>query len=225
MASIDSMKAAVREYLSGLGLDDKSIGRIVEEDLPYLTEWVLEPSAPADLEQAKAIIAFAFGFGPAKNGVTDPPDQYHPLLYEPGASNEALADLILPFARKGLAVFAQWEIAEALGLRGVDLPRQQVARPGKTYLGTAGVVRQFLEGGLGQFDSLIVVAHCHHAYRCIQVTRATLKKGGQIIPLLIPPGLPAVYDSGSVQPWTRSLGNWVSYEVGNRFSNRYRGDM
>lgn len=63
MISIDRVRAAVREHLSAMGFDDKSIRRIVEDDLPYLTEWVLEPSAPADLQQAKAIIAFAFGFG------------------------------------------------------------------------------------------------------------------------------------------------------------------
>lgn len=224
MSSIDLAKRAIEDNLSAQGFDRDSINRIVLEDLPFLTVWQLQPDTPEKIETAEAIISFAFGFGPAKPNVPYPPGQYHPLLYEPGRTNEALAATIVPFAQKGLEVFTQWEVAEALKAHGITVSEDHVARPGQAYLGTSGVVDQFLDNGLSQFCSVLLVAHRHHMYRCREITRTVFQRRNQSIAILIPE-TPDVYDPNSVQWWTRSLTDWVKYEVGNRFNNRYQGNM
>ena len=172
--SADRARRAIESRLNGLGFSQAAINRIAEEDLPFLTTWDLQSSSRRVLARADAVISFAFGFGPARKGVQHPTGQYHPLLYEPGRTNEALADVIVPFAAKGLRVFAQWEIAEALRARGIHVPNRCVARPDKKYLGTGGVVEQFLSHGLGRCRAAILVAHRHHAFRCQQITAKVL---------------------------------------------------
>ncbi|MGA1870218.1 MAG: hypothetical protein ACMUJM_16900 [bacterium] len=215
---------AIEDYLSIQGLDRDSINRIILEDLPFLTIWQLKPDTPEKIDKAEAVIAFAFGFGPAKAGVSYPPEQYHPLLYKPGKTNEALATTIVPFAQKGLEIFAQWEVAEALKPHGITIPHAQVACPGKEYLGTRGIIEQFLHNGLSQFGSVLLVAHRHHMYRCREITKTVFQKRNQPISIVIP-DTPDMYDPDSIQWWTRSLKDWVTYEVGNRFNNRYQGNL
>lgn len=224
MSSKERAIRAIKDHLTGLGFDKESINRIILEDLLYLMVWQPQPDPPEQLAEAEAVIAFSFGFGPARRNVPCPPDQYHPLLYEPGKTNESLADFIVPFAQRGISVFAQWEIAEALRDRELPVSDSQVARPGKKYLGTQGVVEQFLAAGVDRFKSVLLVAHRHHAFRCRETTKTVFQKNKKGIAILVP-DTPAVYDSRSVQPWTRSLKEWVAYEVGNQFNNRFRGNM
>jgi hypothetical protein len=225
MTSLERASRAIEEHLSSVGFDRESINRIVLEDLPFLTIWELEPHSPREISAAAAVVAFAFGFGPARQGVPHPPGQYHPLLYEPGRTNEALADFIVPFARRNVPVFAQWEVADALNGRGVIVPETRVARPDKTYLGTSGVVEQFVDSGLHEFRSIVLVAHRHHAFRCREITSTIFRKRAISTAILVPDRLPDVYDVDSVQPWTRSLTAWVSYEVATRFHSRLQGNM
>lgn len=225
MNSLDRAVQALEEHLRGLGFDKDSIDRIICQDLPFLTTWELAPNPPQELENADAVITFALGFGPVKEQVQHPPGQYHPQLFDPGKSNEALAEVIVPFAQKGLSIFAQWEVAEALNARGIAVPDHQIARPDRRYLGTSGVVEQFLANGLANFASVMLVAHPHHAFRCRETTKIVFQKNGKAISLLIADTRSVPYDPKSVQPWTRSLKAWVEYEVGNRFNNRFQGNM
>ncbi len=225
MTNLDRASRAIEDHLSSLGLDKDSINRIVLEDLRFLTVWELQPDSPQEILAADAVVALAFGFGPAKPGVLYPPGQYHPLLYKPGKTNEALADIVVPFAQRNVPVFAQWEVADALNDRGVTVPDQQVARPGKTYLGTSGVVEQFLNNGLNRFRSVVLVAHRRHVFRCREIATTLFQKRGASAVFLIPEHLPDVYDADSVQPWTRSLRALVSREVAVRFHNRFRCNM
>jgi len=224
MNTAEHVQRAVEDCLSGQGLSPKAASKIVTEYLPFLTVWELAPSGKDQLETAEAVVAFAFGFGPARKGVPHPPEQYHPLLHHAGKTNEALANVIVPFAQKGLAVFAQWEVAEALKAHGILVPDRRGARPERTYLGTSGVVEQFMHNGLDQLRSVVLVAHRHHAFRCLETTRALFGSRGNTIDVLVPE-LPDVYDPDSVQPWTRSMENYVAYEVESRFRNRSRGKM
>ena len=224
--SVSKARIEIQDHLREIGFSPSAISRIIDEDLPFLTTWELQESSPEALASADAVMAFAFGFGPALEGVQHPTGQYDPLLYHPGKTNEALADVIGPYAEKGLPVFAQWEVAEALRARQKAELCHCVARPDKEYLGTSGVVRQFLSEGLGKYKAVILVAHRHHAFRCQRIAAKVFaaEEGTADIRILIP-SLPDVYDPDSVQPWTRSLEDWVRYEVGNRFHNRFQGNM
>ncbi|MEZ5044082.1 MAG: hypothetical protein R2828_29585 [Saprospiraceae bacterium] len=224
MNNLEKARSLLKKHLLSYGFDPNSIRRIVEEDLAFLTTWELPPDPPEKISKAEAIISFSFGYGPAKTEAENTSDQYDPLRYFFGKTNEALAETILKYSDGSRPVFAQWEIAEALKERGEVLPAQQVAKPGETYLGTSSVVKQFIDNGLDQFKSVLLIAHKHHAFRCREITRNILKEMGVQLEITIPI-LPGVYDSTSVQPWTRSLKDWVEYEVGNRFQNRYRGIM
>jgi len=225
MNSLDRAVQALEEHLRGLSFDKAAIDRIICQDLPFLTTWELTPNPLQELENADAVMTFAFGFGPAKEQVQHPPGQYHPQLFDPGKSNEGLAEVIVPFAQKGLPIFAQWEVAEALNARGIAVPDHQVARPDRRYLGTSGVVEQFLVNGLANSTSVLLVAHPHHVFRCREITNMVFQKNGKAISILIADTCLVPYDPKSVQPWTRSLKAWVEYEVGNRFNNRFQGNM
>lgn len=216
---------ALTAHLQGLGFDAASIKRIAEEDLCFLATWVVESDSQEELNAAEAVIAFAFGFGSKKEGVQFAPDRYDPKLYKPGKSNEGLAEVIVPFANRGMPVFAQWEVAEALKLQGILVPDRQIARPGKEYLGTSGVLKQFLANGLADFRSVILVAHPHHMFRCRETAKTIFRKEGVEIKVLIADTRSVPYDPESMQLWTRSLKDWVEYEVRVRFNCRHSGKM
>ena len=218
----------LERYLKSQLLSDDAIRRIVNEDLEYLLNWELQPSSEDDLSQAQAVIAFSFGYGPEKPGVSNAKEHpYHPLLHKPGKSNIAMTHVIEPFLKAGKAVFAQWEVAEALSeVCGIRIKDDYIARPDKQYLGTSGVVRKFLDKGLKSDDykKIIVVAHRHHTYRCLKITEKVFLDENLQKQLLVANN-PDVYDPDSLQDWTKSLENWVAYEVGNRFRNRFQKNM
>jgi hypothetical protein len=220
------------DHLANQHLTEPAVRRIVREDLEYLTNWVLEPDSAEELASLKCVIAFSFGFGPARSDAANARNHpYDPMLHRPGAANEALADLIKSLGVPAEDIFAQWEIAEALHERhGIAVPDSHIARPSKAYLGTSGVVKQFLDHGLRspEYERIAVVAHRHHTYRCLRITeKALFDATPSVLPprrLLIPDN-PAVYDPDSLQNWTTSLEKWVAYEVGARFNNRYNKQM
>jgi hypothetical protein len=234
---LESANRELQKYLENQGLDKGSIDRILEEDLPFLSEWQIKASDREELSRRlrsghAAVLAFAFGFGPARQGVPYPPEQYHPMLCLPGKSNEGLAKVISQLVGSVgnneiiSRVFAQWEVAEALKENNqIIVPDTQIARPRGEYLGTRGVVEQLLDRGLRDFPSIIIVAHPHHLYRCRKTTEAVLRKRHLQIDVFSADTSSVSYDPQSVQPWTRSPGDWVRYEVGNRFKTRYQGNM
>jgi hypothetical protein len=224
MDAIEKAKSALRESLLALGFDTNSMNRILDEDLPFLIVWEIPADPPTRIENAEAIVAFSFGFGPAKQGVENAPEQYHPNLHWPGKANEALADTILTLNSKNVPIFAQWEVAEALKARGCSVPDHHVAKPQEEYLGTTGVVEQFFDNGLYRFRTLLLVAHRRHAYRCRETLKKTFQKKSRTITILVPE-LPDVYDTRSLQPWTQSLNALVRDEVGKRFHNRFKGNI
>lgn len=224
---LEITKEALRKHLKQCGLEPDSVARVVDEDLTYLTEWLLNPSAPEELKTARAIIAFSFGFGPKRGGIKNPAGQYYPELYKPGKSNEAMASVIAGLYKDGLQlpVFSQWEIAEALKEYEIVIPINQVARPGGKYLGTSGVVEQMLDNGLNELTPVILVAQPYHMFRCKEITKKISEKRGTALETLIANTSSVPFDPESEQWWTRSLKDWVRYEIGNRFSNRYNGFM
>jgi len=221
-------KVHLRLHLEENGFPEHAIRRVLDEDFQYLTEWRPHTHSLGVFRSGQAIVSFAFGFGPLKNGVGTPPDpkQYHPDFNLPGKSNEGLARQIhYLYSRYGvvLPTYTQWEIGEALKEHAIFLPPERIARPGQGYLGTSGVVDQWLENGLGDASEIILVAQPYHVFRCKKTLEKVFADKGKPIEVLVADTSTVPFDKDSVQPWTRSLTDWVNYEVGNRFSNRFRG--
>ncbi len=228
-SNLDVVKEALIKHLMKNRLACSSIERIVVEDLKYLTEWLIKPNSEEELRKGQAIISFSFGFGPARENVEVTSKQYDPQVYKPGKSNEALADVIAKLYTDGLTAptYAQWEIAEALREKyKLTLPANQIAKPNEKYLGTSGVVMQFLDNGLGKFNPIILVAQPYHVFRCREITKTIYNRvEKKDLDILIADTSIVPFDPESVQAWTRSLEDWVRYEVGVRFNNRYQGNM
>ncbi len=227
---LEVAKRALANHLQRNGFDGPSIRRVIDEDFPYLTEWLIKPSLEEELRMGKSIISFAFGFGPLKEGVHNPPNpnQFNPQFHYVGKSNDAIADVIKRLYDNGLElpIYAQWEIAEALRKRhDIILPDSQIARPRDGYLGTHGVIEQWLDNELNLHNPIILVAHPYHVFRCKKIIENVSAKREKPFDILIADTSSVPFDPVSLQRWTRNLNEWIMYEVGNRFSNRYRGLM
>lgn len=220
---------ALRNYLGELGLDWSSVIKISHSDFKFLTEWKLNPSVKTELEKADSIVSFSFGFGPLRKDIPDAQDssQFNPELHYYGESNLGLAKVILELNSQGidLPVYAQWEVAEALRDKGIFLDEKNIAKPKGDYLNTKGVLEQFFENGLEDSKSLILVSQPYHAPRCKWIMEKAYKDRGKSVDILIADTSSVGFDRDSLQPWTRSLEDWVKYEVGSRFANRHRGDI
>lgn len=163
--------------------------------------------------KTEAIISFAFGFGPAK--IKNPSKQYNPKYYYPGKSNEALAKVIEKIYKKiKIPIYAQWEVAEALKKK--KIPVKYVAKPGKDYLGTKGVIEKMLKNGLNNYKKIIIVAHPDHIYRCKKITEKAFKEKEYKVTILIANNSTVPYDSKSVQPWTRNKKAFIKHEKSSR---------
>jgi hypothetical protein len=148
------------------------------------------------LDEVRTIIGFTFGNRMLPNGNR-----------VPGPVNAALADAAVRLHEAtGARVWAQWEVAEAIGERLKDAalvaiyPRHD-AQAEPRYLSTGGVVEAILArcGGVAGLGTVAVVAARDHAWRCVQICRRHGLHAG------VPEGwaMPDVYDAGSGQPWTR----------------------
>ena len=112
--------------------------------------------------QIRSIFAFTFGNRMLANGNR-----------EPGPVNEALAEVAIALHRTtGAPIFAQWEVAAAIGGRAKPVApiypgRDERAEP--VYLSTGGVVEEIArhgaEGPVG------VVAFADHLYRAVATSR------------------------------------------------------
>ena len=109
--------------------------------------------------------------------------------------------------------------------RGVFLNEKNIAKPKEGYLNTRGVLEQFFENGLEDSKSLILVSHPYHAPRCKWIIEKAYKDKGKSVDILVADTSSVGFDKDSLQSWTTNLENWIKYEVGSRFANRYRGDI
>lgn len=163
-------------------------------------------------DRITTVIAFTFGNRMLANGNR-----------EPGPVNEALADVVAILHQRTRArVFAQWEIAAALGER---VPRDMITaiNPGRdargepVYLSTSGVLEMI--GGQVPPQSVGcvgVVAFSDHLYRCV----ATARRLG--FDAHAPEGvaMPHTYDPQSGQAWCRNRLAYLLHDIMVRITER-----
>ena len=167
------------------------------------------PTVP--LAEVRTIIGFTFGNRMCPNGNR-----------EPGPVNQALGDIAVRLhAATRARIFAQWEVAEAIGGR---LPADRLvpiypergpdAEP--RYLNTAGVVDALLAAEPAGLGTVAVVAVRDHAWRCVEIFRT---RG---LPAGLPEGfaMPDTYDAASGQPWTRDRLTYLLHDLHCRALDR-----
>jgi hypothetical protein len=161
-------------------------------------------------QDIRTIVAFTFGNRMAPSGNRTP-----------GPVNQALAELALRLHEAtGAPVWAQWEVAEAIGGRlrddalvAIYPERDASAEP--RFLSTGGVVEAVVSRGGGS-GTVGVVALRDHAWRCVELCRRHGLQAG------IPEGwaLPEQYDSDSGQPWTRERLTYLLHDLHCRALDR-----
>jgi hypothetical protein len=165
------------------------------------------------IDEADSILAYAFGNRVLPNG-----------NQVPGPMNEALADTVVDiYQQTGKPVYAQWEIAQAIGDRIPDNHltsiNPKIAADGSlTYLSTDGVAAEAVKLSGGNMGKTVVVGFYEHSLRTIDTsTRAGIDAyaPGEI-------ELPHDYDPQSGQAWTRDVQTFVMHEIGNRSLNERR---
>jgi hypothetical protein len=192
-------------------LGDAAIARafaaaLVEDALSWRA-----PTVP--LEQVRTIVGFTFGNRMLPNANR-----------EPGPVNAALADLAVRLhAATGARVWAQWEVAEAIGAR-VPGAMVEAIYPGRDgqgeprYLSTGGVVEAIIArgGGAAALGTVAIVAVRDHAWRCARICRRHGLSAG------VPEGwpLPGDYDKSSGQPWTRERLAYLLHDLHCRALDR-----
>ncbi len=186
---------------------------IAKELATMITQCALAWKAPTiATEEINSIIAFAFGNRILPNGNR-----------QPGPMNEALADVVVQLYNQTKApVYAQWEIAEAIGNR---IPSEKLnvinptldAQANVVYLSTVGVASAIIKhaGDPQKLGKVAVVAFNDHLYRCIQICH-DLK-----IDAYAPAeySMPSNYDEFSGQPWTRDRMIYLITDIRARITN------
>lgn len=208
----------------GEGIEDLLAGHLERElgdpDLArrlarLLLEDALSWQAPSlPLARIGTIMAFTFGNRMQPNGNR-----------VPGPVNAALADLAVRLHEAtGAPVWAQWEVAEAIGeripedrLRAIYPPRDAQGEP--RYLSTGGVIDAILaDGAQGpeRLGGIGVVAMRDHAWRCVAICRRRGLEAG------VPQGfaLPEFYDEESGQAWTRDRLPYLLHDLHCRALDR-----
>lgn len=166
-----------------------------------------------DPMRVDTIMAFTFGNRMLSNGNR-----------APGPVNEALADIVARLHRqRGVPVYAQWEIAEAIGAR---VPQDKVTAifPGRderaepVYLSTSGVVSAVvaMQTEPRSLGVIGVVGFADHLWRCVM----TARQFG--LDAFTPQGyvMPGEYDAQSGQPWCRSRLAYLMHDIMIRVSER-----
>ena len=204
LAQLDTL---LREELG----DPATVAALVRNLGEDVLSWRAPEIAP---ERTTTILAFTFGNRMQPNGNRTP-----------GAVNEALADLTARLhAETNAPVFAQWEIAEAVGGR---VPQDKLtaifpardARAEPLYLSTSGVVEAVI-GRVGDpalLGTVGIVAFADHAWRCV----ATARRFG-LLDAAMPAGytMPDQYDPLSGQPWCRSRLAYLLHDIAIRITER-----
>ncbi|GMU18899.1 MAG: hypothetical protein AMXMBFR12_00910 [Candidatus Babeliales bacterium] len=206
-----NMRIALEEHLSK-ELDD---AHIAKELATIIVENILAWKAPTiATQEINTIIAFAFGNRILPNGNR-----------LPGPMNESLAGLVVQLHKETNApVYAQWEIAEAIGNR-IAPEKITVINPtldaqaNVIYLSTAGVASAILKhvGDPQKLGKVAVIAFHDHLYRCIQISR----NAG--IDAYVPEGycMPNKYDKHSGQPWTCDRFTYLITDIKARITNYF----
>ena len=165
------------------------------------------------LTEIQTIVAYSFGNRFETNGNRSP-----------GPVNASLADVVVRLHEETSApVFAQWEVAEAIGGRIashhlVSITPLKDARAEPVYLSTGGVsaaiVRQ--AGDPRRLGKVAVVGFADHIKRCVDTSR----RAG--LDAAAPAGyaMPMAYDADSGQPWTRSRLAYLLHDVMCRIEDR-----
>lgn len=157
--------------------------------------------------EVKNIVAYAFGNRILPNGNR-----------LPGPMNDKLADIAVDLHKQsGAHVYAQWEIAEAIGDR---IPSEHLTSINPTldekanvvYLSTIGVAQAILKTQNNDpklLGKVAVIGFHDHAKRCYETSinvgmEAYMPQGYQMA---------TEYDKQSGQPWTRNRLNYLEHEI------------
>lgn len=207
---LDSLLAAIAAHLAS----ELGEGGIADELAAVLRDDVLSWRAPEIRpEQVDTIVAFTFGNRMLATG--------NRLA---GPVNEALADIAVRLHEvRGAAIYAQWEVAEAVGRRVPQdkltpiFPRRD-ERAEPVYLNTADVVSTVVgrvndARALGRVG---VVAFSDHLFRCVTTAQRLGLDAGA------PTGyvMPRDYDPQSGQPWCRSRLAYLMHDIMIRVTER-----
>lgn len=163
--------------------------------------------------EVQTIVAYTFGNRFEANGNRSP-----------GPVNAALAEVAVRLHEEtGAPVYAQWEVAEAIGARIpsrclISITPLRDARAEPVYLSTGGVAAAIVRhaGDPKQLGKVAVIGFADHIKRCIDMTcRAGLDAAA-------PTGyaMPTTYDANSGQPWTRSRLIYLLHDVMCRIEDR-----
>src|SRR5512135_2620200 len=160
-----NLLGVIEAHLAG-ELGDHETARALAE---VLREDALSWRAPEiDPARIDTIMAFTFGNRMLPNGNR-----------APGPVNESLADIAVQLhRRKGAHIYAQWEVAEAIGSR-VPPERVTAIYPGRderaepVYLSTSGVVSAIVatQADRRSFGVVGVVGFADHLWRCVTTVR------------------------------------------------------
>jgi hypothetical protein len=204
------LETLLAEHLAA-ELDDRETAAALARQLAETLLTWRAPTVP--LQQVRTIIGFTFGNRMAPSGNR-----------QPGPVNQALADLAVRLhAATGARVWAQWEVAEAIGARlgGAALEAVHPGRDAQAeprFLSTAGVIEAVVSrgGGAAALGTVAVVAVRDHAWRCVDLCRRHGLQAG------VPEGfaLPERYDPDSGQPWTRDRLAYLLHDLHCRALDR-----
>lgn len=200
-----ALEAHLREELGDAATAQALAGVVWQETLSWRAPVIA-------LDRITTVIAFTFGNRMLPNGNR-----------EPGPVNEALADVVAILHQRTRArVFAQWEIAAALGER-VPLNMMSAINPGRdargepVYLSTSGVLEEIARRDPPQsFGPVGVVAFCDHLHRCV----ATARRLG--FDAYAPEGvaMPHTYDRQSGQAWCSDRLTYLLHDIMVRVTER-----
>ena len=207
---VQDLLAAIESHLAR-ELGDRATARALTDMLQDgALSW-----RPPEIDPARfdTIMAFTFGNRMLRNG-----NRF------PGPVNEALADVAVQLHRqKGAPIYAQWEVAEAIGSR---VPEKAITAiyPGRderaesVYLSTSGVVSAVLamQPDRRSLGVVGVVAFADHAWRCV----TTLRRFGLDAYAPSAVAMPHQYDAQSGQPWCRSRLAYLMHDIMIRASER-----
>ncbi len=174
------------DYLRNHGIRGEEL-EVCLDSIRLSTLFDFVPVTLEELSQSQAFVAYSCGIGKRKDGKRQTIEprkvQYNPEVYTPGRTNDGLARVILSYYNQGikLPVFSQWEIGVALEDMGFS-GELHIAKPREgQYLSTDGVIKQFLEEGLGRIENIAVVAYKNHMRRARATTRYETEKKEDMI--------------------------------------------
>jgi hypothetical protein len=180
----------------------------------FLCEDALSWTAPEiKVSAIKTILAFTFGNRMQANGNRTP-----------GPVNEALAKIAISVQRTtGAVVYAQWEVAEAIGndvsrekLVAIYPDRDKNAEP--VYLSTGGTIRRVIDivGDAVSLGVVGIIGFRDHLRRCVTTARVFG------LDAYAPAGhaMPDAYDVHSGQPWCRNRAAYLMHDIAIRAAER-----